>query len=268
MRQIWNGLGHAVDEINEDYGEDLLVQACLDDRMDPSRLWIQVKGTERNLSNTRRPLPSVGVKAEQILRWARSADLVVVVLWDVKNNVGYYSVPAGHFDHADLSEARDGRLPLRFSHGNPLNAETVTHLAWSARIRHANRSLQCALMNLEDAKRANSEENVDFFSSVIGALLADFTADVKIGIPGGGLTESFREAVEEAVRDSESAEIERVAMRATIRAIFKMVSLNCAGNGLPATLAEELASSLCSSIFGKALAEMSSTDDVAGQVSG
>ena len=38
--------GHAVERVANDYGEDLLVQTSHAGRMDASRLWLQVKGTE------------------------------------------------------------------------------------------------------------------------------------------------------------------------------------------------------------------------------
>ncbi|MBR8641741.1 DUF4365 domain-containing protein [Streptomyces tuirus] len=257
VEQIWISLGHATDKVMEDYGEDLLIQTCLDDRMDPSRLWIQVKGTEDDCSDPQKSLPTIRVKAEQILRWARSADLVVVVLWDTKNNIGFYAVPAGHFDHVNLSESRNGEIPIRFTRDRPFNERTAAHLTWSARIRHANRSLQCALSNLRDAERADSQQDMVFFESIIKTLLIDFSIDVKISNPDETLSDQFAELVQAGVRQSESTTLEHAAMKATIDAVLKSAHRNCEGNGLPPTLAQHLANPLCEAIFGKALRELS-----------
>jgi len=57
VRKIWADAGAAVDEIGEDYGEDLLIRPCLGEHMDKSRLWVQVKGTvaDFNLDSARSP---------------------------------------------------------------------------------------------------------------------------------------------------------------------------------------------------------------------
>jgi hypothetical protein len=44
---IWSNTGAAVEEIQRDYGEDLLVQTCLNEKLDASRIWVQVKGVQR-----------------------------------------------------------------------------------------------------------------------------------------------------------------------------------------------------------------------------
>ncbi|MER6914338.1 DUF4365 domain-containing protein [Streptomyces sp. NPDC000594] len=256
VEQIWVSLGHATGKIPEDYGEDLLIQTCLDDRMDPSRLWVQVKGTRGDCSNPRKALPIIKVKAEQVLRWARSADLVVVILWDTGNQIGFYSVPAGHFDHTSLRNFPDGKVPLRFTRDRTFNEGAARHLAWSARIRHTNRSLQCALANLRDAECANIQQDVMFFRNIIKELLVDFLADAKVSNPDGTLSEHFKELIAVGVRRSESTILEEVVLKATIDALLKSAHRNCEGNGLPPTLVQHLASPLCEGIFGSGLREL------------
>ena len=46
VERIWLEIGAAVEEVIRDYGDDLLVQTCLNGKMDASRLWIQVKGRQ------------------------------------------------------------------------------------------------------------------------------------------------------------------------------------------------------------------------------
>lgn len=48
---VWTDIGTAVEEIQRDYGEDLLVQTCLNGKMDSSRIWVQVKGVQRGAWN-------------------------------------------------------------------------------------------------------------------------------------------------------------------------------------------------------------------------
>lgn len=69
-----------------DYGEDLLVQIALGDRLNHARLWVQVKG---NRDRRRR---RVSADTEQMLRWSHSADPVAMVLWNVVDDVGWFKV--------------------------------------------------------------------------------------------------------------------------------------------------------------------------------
>nr|QIY94531.1 DUF4365 domain-containing protein [Streptomyces sp. S1D4-11] len=147
MRREWNLQRHAVDEIHEGYGEDLMVQICFEGRLDPARVWVQVKGTEKDCSTGR--LPQVGVKANQVLRWARTADLVIVVLWNVNEDRGCFTLPQDQFDHVELSNRADGSTRLSFSRECPFDQAAVERLAWAARIEHANRSVVYARARLE-----------------------------------------------------------------------------------------------------------------------
>lgn len=130
--------GHAVETISNDYGEDLLVQTSHEQRMDSSRLWFQVKGTEDvPRHRLKSGVYSVAVGFEHALRWARSADLVVVVLWDVLREEGWYAIPGKQIDAwADLTSGTRSNLNLHFSPDNQFTPVAVDRLAWESRINH------------------------------------------------------------------------------------------------------------------------------------
>ncbi|MFE6357745.1 DUF4365 domain-containing protein [Streptomyces rochei] len=238
VRREWNLQGHAVDEIHEDYGEDLLVQICHDGRLDPARVWVQVKGTERDCSG--RNLPSVRVKADQVLRWARTADLVIVVLWNVKSERGWFIMPQEQFDHVELSNQSNSSISITFSKEIAFDQKAVTQLCWSARIEHANRAMVYARSNLEEAREMGQDASMRFHKGVLASLIFDFGVAIRAVRPSGGFTEDFTEAifahfVREGPKDAEEA-----AERAMMMAVFETIHLNCAESGAPLPLVKEL----------------------------
>jgi hypothetical protein len=126
--------GFMTDVVRHDYGEDLLVQTSHGERVDASRLWIQVKGTQRIARFSRREGFAYSVDSEQALRWARSGDPVVVVLWDVEQGSGYYSLPDVDLIHRDRAERGSRRTTVRFSDDARFDAEAVADLARQSRI--------------------------------------------------------------------------------------------------------------------------------------
>lgn len=240
VRREWNLQGHAVDEIHEDYGEDLLVQICHDGRLDPARVWVQVKGTERNCSG--RNLPSVRVKADQVLRWARTADLVIVVLWDVLSDRGWFTMPQEQFDHVELSNRSNSSTTISFSKESAFDQNAVAQLCWAARIEHANRAMVYARSNLAEAREMGQDASVQFHKGVLASLIFDFGIAIKAVKPSGGFTEGFSEAVFAHFVQEGPTDVEKAAQRAMLMAVFETIHQNCAESGAPLPLVKELCS--------------------------
>ncbi|MGM9387208.1 DUF4365 domain-containing protein [Streptomyces antibioticus] len=238
VRREWNLQGHAVDEIHEDYGEDLLVQICHEGRMDPARVWVQVKGTEKNCSGG--TLPSVRVKADQVLRWARTADLVIVVLWDVKNERGWFTVPQAQFDHIDLSNRTSRSVSLTFSRDAVFDQDVVAELCWAARIEHANRALVYARSNLAEDQEMELDANVRFHKGVIASLIFDFGVAIKAVRPSGGFTEEFSQEIFAQFVQEGPKDVEETTKHAMMLAVLETIRRNCAENGAPLALLKEL----------------------------
>ncbi|MFI2378989.1 DUF4365 domain-containing protein [Streptomyces sp. NPDC018964] len=238
VRREWNLQGHAVDEIQEDYGEDLMVQICFEGRLDPARIWVQVKGTEKDCSTGR--LPQVNVKAKQVLRWARTADLVVAVLWDTTNDRGWFTLPQDQFDHVELSGRADRSVRLSFSHDFPFDQTAVKRLAWAARIEHANRSVVYARACLEEAVEMELETTKQFHKGVLASLDFDFGVAINAVKPSGGFTEDFPKVVFEHLKNQAPDDLESATKNAMILGVFEMIHNNCAGNGAPLALVKEL----------------------------
>jgi hypothetical protein len=128
--------GHAVNHVMKDYGEDLLIETSHSGRIDATRLWIQVKGTaviDRYRSKDGSLRYSFPV--EHVLRWIRTADAVVVVLWDTQAWQGWYADPSqleGRFLYPQNT------VTLRFEQADMLTPESLHKLVWNSRVRHYN----------------------------------------------------------------------------------------------------------------------------------
>lgn len=85
---IFNELGWAAESVKEDYGEDLLVQPAFREELEHFRLWVQVKGTSSMDRLTSDGCACVSVPGATAMRWARSADPVLFVVWDVSSGSG------------------------------------------------------------------------------------------------------------------------------------------------------------------------------------
>ncbi|MFH8494459.1 DUF4365 domain-containing protein [Streptomyces coeruleorubidus] len=141
VRKIWADVGAGVDEISEDYGEDLLVQPSINGRVDKARLWIQVKGTaaDLRLDGDSPFVPGVvEVNRNLALRWLGSADLVIVVRWSVRHHTGWYATPKSTIKEEDLWNLEDDspveKVKLRFRKENQFNEQAAEALAWAARV--------------------------------------------------------------------------------------------------------------------------------------
>ena len=137
VQTIFNTTGAAVDSVQEDYGEDLLVQPCLNGEMDHSRLWIQVKGTSeepRHDPNDQLVASSVWVTRGHLARWVGTADLVVLVRWHVPKRVGWFCIIQEEFSEDDLfGKSLSENVRIDFSSDCRFDTESACAIAWSAR---------------------------------------------------------------------------------------------------------------------------------------
>jgi hypothetical protein len=146
VAQIIAEAGFAVEHVSNDYGEDLLVQTSHAGRIDASRLWFQVKGTRRLDRHQRQDgRYRVSVSYEHAIKWLRSADPVVVVLWGVDAKTGYWSWPLDHVSEWEYVNSASRSTRLLFSPEDEFTPQSARVLAWEGRIHH----YQQRLLNAE-----------------------------------------------------------------------------------------------------------------------
>ncbi len=120
--------GFAVETVQSDYGEDLLVQTSLNGEMDASRIWVQVKGTAQIAKYCSADGNwTYSVSVEHSRRWRRTADIVLIVLWDVKHGHGRYAISRNLDDGAKSAVAR-------FDPSQRFDTTAMVRIGWLARI--------------------------------------------------------------------------------------------------------------------------------------
>jgi uncharacterized protein DUF4365 len=141
--------GFAVETIQRDYGEDLLVQTSHKGEMDASRLWLQIKGTSQITRFRSSHGFSCKVQMSHAVRWARTADPVVVILWDIKASCGYYAlVPRGVRSWGDVG-TRPRTVTIDFSPEHLFDVKSMSQLAWQSRLERYTRLLMEMRVEME-----------------------------------------------------------------------------------------------------------------------
>lgn len=130
--------GFSADVVHNDYGEDLFVQTMLENVVDPYKIWIQVKGTENSsrLHSKKHGL-HLKISVDHAFRWIRSNDLVVVVIWDITLDKGWWSLPSRNLSEWEIRvESERKHAELLFDSKDEFNLKTLSLIAWTSRINH------------------------------------------------------------------------------------------------------------------------------------
>jgi hypothetical protein len=134
---ICNQLGWACETILKDYGEDLWIQTTIGDKVDHHRIWFQVKATDTLAKFERKDGKLVfRVDVNHALRWARCLDLVVFVLWDIQNDIGYWILPQDNLTDVDLMRTSHKSAKLVFDKTRHFTSISANKISWMARIDH------------------------------------------------------------------------------------------------------------------------------------
>lgn len=161
--------GWAVERIQRDYGEDLLVQTAHIRLVDPFKILVQVKGSKAA------PRKSFTIDSAHLWRWKNNSELVLLVLWNVVQGKGLYAIPERVQINPKTGEGR-----IDFSKASELTSETCALIEWQARIRHWGRII-AVLENRMDLVDGATESTSDYwraayeFCNILG--LMQFSGD-------------------------------------------------------------------------------------------
>ena len=194
--------GHAVETVVNDYGEDLLVQTSHAGRMDASRLWFQVKGTD-DLDRYRLKGGdfSYSVSFEHALRWSRSLDLVAVVLCDVRTGDAWYAIPVAQIDEwAGVAQGQRS-VTLRFPKEDRLTEKVAVRLAWLSRLNHY-RHLILSARNIEAEAEEHGFDQDPLVSVIVVNLLETLGISESLEAPDTyRISASIRDSFEKNFKD-------------------------------------------------------------------
>lgn len=136
VSRILANAGWACDPIKSDYGEDLVCQTSHDGSVDPFRILVQVKSTERKISRSNIAL---SIKKDTLIKWLSDANLVILVLWFIPDKTALFLIPADEFGLYDVDLSSQQNFRLVFSRDKILTEKSADVLAWRSRLRNINR---------------------------------------------------------------------------------------------------------------------------------
>lgn len=91
LKSIFRKNGWIVEPINEDYGEDFMVQVIIKKQVLPLRVYIQSKGTKNIQKFKKKNYYSYsGLKRTTVTKWIESNDSTAIILWDVNKHEGVF----------------------------------------------------------------------------------------------------------------------------------------------------------------------------------
>jgi hypothetical protein len=134
--KIWVDAGAAVEEIRVDYGEDLSVQTALKGIVDPFRIWVQVKGKSRVAPPRRGASRKVNISVAHAKKWNQSTEEVIVVIWDITSQTGWYAYPRRQIDVSRMFLSQDGQTTLEFEETSRFDKDAVREITWRCRMRN------------------------------------------------------------------------------------------------------------------------------------
>lgn len=150
ISSLWTKAGCRTEPVRVDYGEDLCVQTQLDGKVEPFRIWVQVK-TMAKLNKTKRSKFYVRLSVGHLLKWAATVDPVFVCIFDEQTQRAYIVDPLERFGLWELisgSMAPKKTLTIHFSVDDLFTARRASLFLWKARINY-----HSALLALIESRR-------------------------------------------------------------------------------------------------------------------
>jgi hypothetical protein len=197
VANVWGAAGYANEVVKNDYGDDLLVQlhSRVTALMDPARIWIQVKGVDGSQSSAAAARArNVRLGSSVVNRWALTADLFVLVVWDVNQNTGWYALPQ-HIDPTVL-ENTSKTMTIRVDEADHFGLSAVPGIVMSAHLHHAEGLLGRLLLRQrvlkdfpEDAVKA---QNAQYLTWARCRAIVDVLAKLECIDPVERITDGFR----------------------------------------------------------------------------
>lgn len=132
VRAVFHEFGFVVDDLHEDYGEDMLVRVFRDGRATPYSFYVQVKAQERSSVGR---VPSVRVSRRHAEHWARLTSPVLLVLWTAADDVLIWE-SVRHALRAYRGDKTSRTMSLRLPPENRLDGDGIRRIANIARESH------------------------------------------------------------------------------------------------------------------------------------
>jgi hypothetical protein len=246
VMSIFTGLGWACQTVEHDYGEDVFVQPAINESVDPFRLWVQVKGTgDAKALRNKDGLLVWRVSHDHILRWVRSLERIIVVLWDIKTNQGYWTEPREEFTEWGCYQTKRKQASLLFNEAKVFDRVVANKLIWDARIEHYDLLVTHAktmeLRVIKDRKEdASAHPN---FRNPVPTLAFDLLRLIDF-IGSDGVSSQVRKRIEgiarQFVRENPKLDIRDAKGSSLLYVIVELINKKCPGLSISEDLLLEI----------------------------
>lgn len=136
--QVLTNLGWAWERVEQDYGEDILIQPVYKEQVEPFRMWLQIKGTESINNHVSKDGTTFkfAFSIDHLAKWSCGTDLTLLVLWDTVKCIGYFVNATSILSEWELTLTKNKSKTVEVPIGNELTIEMWHRLVWRARVHH------------------------------------------------------------------------------------------------------------------------------------
>ena len=135
LHEIFTNVGWVVQDINPDYGEDLLVRIFDNEMATPYTFYVQIKGTDHInnfLSKEKVVFTVPGISSRLAKQWVKFWEPVILALWDSSTNTIYWQY-VQHFLETDIGRKaisnKKESLSIPISKNNILDISSTSIIA-------------------------------------------------------------------------------------------------------------------------------------------
>ncbi|MGH6922128.1 MAG: DUF4365 domain-containing protein [Propylenella sp.] len=136
VARILTNAGWTCETVKADYGEDLICQTSYEGTVDPHRILVQVKSTQRTLGKSGF---KVRVKKNTLLKWLSDANIVILSVWSIADRRALYTYPAEYFDPFAIDLSAERCFSITVPSECVLDQQSADKIAWITRFRNINR---------------------------------------------------------------------------------------------------------------------------------
>jgi Domain of unknown function (DUF4365) len=160
LHQIFEAVGWTVEDIFEDYGEDILVRIFEEGSATPLMLFVQAKATDNSARLLRKKDGHLlcPIKAEHLDHWRQLQEPVILTLWDSKLDCTYWASVQQICERPTRQGAKRG-ITVHI----PISRENQLNIGGLKEIRNLARSRYKRLQREQEAARALIEHLAEKF---------------------------------------------------------------------------------------------------------
>ncbi|SEA79125.1 protein of unknown function [Pelagibacterium halotolerans] len=237
VSSIFSGAGALSEVVQNDYGEDLIVQTTLGDSADNFTILVQVKGTRKAVSPDGKLRMRFDVN--HLFRWAAHIQPVLVCVYSDISEKTYAFSPRSVVSLWEMATSPYDSKTIKLSSGDELDIHSALRFLWDCRIEYYSRMLAWRIAN---APQEYGIENVTYLrkhNSEVSLILFSFLKDTSIVVGDVEFSESFKDKVSNATH-SLAADPDMKPKNAIMLAILGHIESTTNARGIPGQLAEHL----------------------------